>query len=82
MSGVYYQHVIAKLRTELDDVTAELTELRDRVNDPDNTSPLRQLGRVNRLEVVDDGGRAYVADGITVLAALQDGGHTLKVYVK
>lgn len=91
MSGVYYQEVIARLRRENEEAYAELASVRDQLAaldaqlvDPGNVSPLRQLGRVNRLEVHDriTGDRPYVLDGGTFTAALQDGGHTLKVYVK
>ena len=89
MNTVYWQHVVAKARQERDEAVDELAAVRDelatlnrRLEDPANVSPLRKLGRVNRLEIIDDQGRAYVADGITVVAAIQDDGHTLKVYVR
>lgn len=89
MSTVYWQHVVAKARRERDEAIDELAAVRDqlatlnrRLEDPANVSPLRRLGRVTRLVVIDDEGSAYVADGVTVTAAIQDDGHTLKVYVR
>lgn len=41
----------------------------------------RALGKVTRLEVIDDTGRAYVKYGVKVLElSLQDDGRTLKVF--
>ena len=37
--------------------------------------------KVTRFEVIDDTGRAYVREGVSVLVAYQDGGKTLKVFV-
>ena len=38
--------------------------------------------KVTRFEVIDDTGRSYVREGVSVLVAYQDGGKTLKVFVK
>lgn len=37
--------------------------------------------KVTRFEVIDDTGRAYVREGVSVLVAYQDDGKTLKVFV-
>jgi hypothetical protein len=39
-------------------------------------------GKVTRFEVIDETGRAYVRDGVSVCVSYQDDGRTLKVFVK
>ena len=38
--------------------------------------------KITRFEVIDDTGRAYVREGVSVLIDYQDEGKTLKVFVK
>ena len=38
--------------------------------------------KVTRFEVIDDTGRSYVREGVSVLIDYQDEGKTLKVFVK
>lgn len=43
----------------------------------------KNLGNVNRIEVIDNNGRAYVKYDIeSVVMQLQDDGKTLKLFVK
>ena len=37
---------------------------------------------VNRFEVIDETGRAYVAEGVSIELSYQDQGRTLKAFVK
>lgn len=38
--------------------------------------------KVTRFEVIDTKGRVYVADGVSIRLSYQDGGCTLKVFVR
>lgn len=67
-------------KAENDTLRARNAELEQQMTDI--VATLQNLPDVTRFEVIDAGGRAYVANGITVLLALQDDGRTLKVFVR
>lgn len=58
-------------------ITAEGARMTDATIDT-----LQGLPDVTRFEIIDEEGRVYVADGVSVLLSVQDQGRTLKVYVR
>ena len=42
---------------------------------------IAEISLLTRVEVIDEKGRAYVADGVSVRLDYQDDGRTLKVFV-
>lgn len=40
------------------------------------------LGRISRIEVIDENGRAYVRRGLAAALSIQDDGRTLKLFVE
>ena len=77
----------AQRKLLLDKVGTIVEETHDLYPNGEKYYPVSQLQNLNRLEVIDETGRAYVKGDIyglpvEVELSYQDDGHTLKIFVK